>query len=76
MRSLLSKYYKSNKTQDDGMYGKWRMHTVEAKHIPAQEFGWKSWREESGKRWCIEENNIIKDFKKTGCEDVDWIYLA
>jgi hypothetical protein len=22
------------------------------------------------------KNNIIKDFKETGCEDVDWIYQA
>jgi hypothetical protein len=29
-----------------------------------------------GKPWCIGENNILKDFKETGCEDLDWIYLA
>jgi len=40
--SFLSKYYKSNKTQDDEMFGKWRTHTVQAKHIQARDFGWKS----------------------------------
>jgi hypothetical protein len=64
MRRFLFKYYKSNKAQDDEMFGKWCMNTVEAKHIPAQDFGWKSKRKESGKHWCIEENSIIKDFKK------------
>jgi len=58
------------------MFGKWFMQTVEAKHIRAQDFGWKSWKEESGKLWCRGENNIVKDFKEPGCEDVDLLYLA
>jgi len=40
--SFLSKYYECNKTQDHEMFGKWFTQNVEAKHIRAQDFGWKS----------------------------------
>jgi hypothetical protein len=53
------------------MFGKWRRHTVVTKHIRTQDFGWKT-----RKPRCVGENNIIKDLKETGCEDVDRIYLA